>query len=44
MKIYLLRHGKADWPDWTDDDAPTLRATAFSGDINLVGTLSRVEA
>jgi len=24
MKLYLLRHGKADWPDWTqpDDERP----------------------
>jgi phosphohistidine phosphatase len=24
VKLYLLRHGKADWPDWTgpDDDRP----------------------
>jgi phosphohistidine phosphatase len=20
MKLYLLRHGKADWPDWDEDD------------------------
>lgn len=20
MKLYILRHGRADWPDWEDDD------------------------
>ena len=28
MKLYLLRHGKADWPDWNrpDDERPLDKA------------------
>jgi phosphohistidine phosphatase len=40
MKLYLLRHGKADWPDWPDwtgsDDERPLTAEGID-DMRLVG-------
>jgi len=45
MKLYLLRHGKADWPDWNrpDDERPLdkegrremKRIARFLGDLKL---------
>ena len=45
MKLYLLRHGKADWPDWTepDDERPLTkegkgemrRIARFLHDVNV---------
>jgi phosphohistidine phosphatase len=33
MKLYILRHGEADWPDWNDDD--DLRPLTETGKAEL---------
>lgn len=33
MKLYVLRHGKADWPEWKDDD--NLRPLTDAGKAEL---------
>jgi phosphohistidine phosphatase len=36
MKLYLLRHGKADWPDWTGPDSDRPLTEEGAEDARLV--------
>jgi phosphohistidine phosphatase len=44
MKLYLLRHGKADWPDWAgpDDDRP-LTEEGVEDTRTVAGGLKRLK-
>ena len=45
MRLYFLRHGAADWPDWTQPDDERPLTEAGRRELDQVGEfLARLEA